>query len=672
MGSGLWRTRGNLVCVKALSSSLEADQRGVRRLPHVEATVLQQRFRAPVLPFDLIHEANGEHHPTAATITDTGALLTAFNDNGTIRVRRTTDPSPNSDFDTFLNAAGFTDSGVGIALGGFPGVVFLMYAAGPALNVRVSVNDGVSWGAEATLVTEGDDIDDVALAFAAEDEGCAFYLVNGDLKRLRYSSGWAGSGTSWTHGAMVDSLNGVGVTYDADYRLAITGVDDDGQPTTWASTMFDVNPVPNLFTTPQVVAVSDADATTSYHAPSILQVAFETRIFFTVTESGNVAGSRVHWSHHPPASDHLSINWSEPAPFDSDSAHGVAVLENDGDVYVFDGEAVYHATHQTAPLADLTAQLVRMTYDLGQYHAKLEATFSDPANVATFTAATDLTGFTLRIRPGYVSNDGDPEFGVALHFAIDRHTYTVDDKGRRTLTIHGTGQWEQLARWRAPAAWQVAATTSSRGALFQRVGALAAIDITSGGGGTAWTTFQPAFTVAPGESGAVAASRLLAVAGEEAIDDAGLFTVLTTSDVSQEDYGPGDHPFTELQLTASTPPANWVRVTGPDRRADSHDFSSIHRRGPALAPVRNLDANSDEKAEAYAAAALARRLRDRAAGQLTAPLHSGLQLFDVITVTDDPLSATAMPLRVTNIRATFDRRPNRQPLYTHTLALSPV
>ena len=118
---------------------------------------------------------------------------------------------------------------------------------------------------------------------------------------------------------------------------------------------------------------------------------------------------------------------------------------------------------------------------------------------------------------------------------IERVSHTFAP-GKSTTTIEAGGGWEQLERWRAPQAWQVAAGAMTRDAIFQRVASRAGLEWLSGTGDEApssdWTTYKPAFAVAQGESGKAVLLRLLAVVPDYVRANGGTLTVLGIPDVS--------------------------------------------------------------------------------------------------------------------------------------------
>ena len=89
-----------------------------------------------------------------------------------------------------------------------------------------------------------------------------------------------------------------------------------------------------------------------------------------------------------------------------------------------------------------------------------------------------------------------------------------------------------------------------------------------------------------------------------------------------EAYGADGHPVASLALREGAPAANWVRLRGPGREADAHDFAGIARDGARLRLVRD-DASSGAAARARAAAALARARREERTGLLVAPFTPG-------------------------------------------------
>ena len=383
------------------------------------------------------------------------------------------------------------------------------------------------------------------------------------------------------------------------------------------------------------VAEADSASTVSFLNPAIANVAGQLHAYFTQHETANVANDRAMYSR-PTIGAGASGQWSEPAPHEASNALGVAFPSVAGsDVWLTTPSRVWHASR--GDTADLSVSVVSASYALAPSGSTatvvLDAHYTRPAALAL--------GATLELTPGYASGTaGAPEYGTSQAFTISR-IRNSSSNGRATTTITAVGAWGALERWHAPQAWQTAASLLTRAAIFARIARRAGIDVTSASSphtpSTDWSTYEPAFAIAAGESGGNIARRLLAVVPDFVRDSASNGTMevagLTPSDPVTAYGGSGELPLLALAIDEAERPANWLRVQGPDRYADTFDFRDVYQNGPHLKDVRNLDATTDAKAEAWAANALAREISTTPRGRATVPFDASLELYDGVDVT---------------------------------------
>ena len=189
--------------------------------------------------------------------------------------------------------------------------------------------------------------------------------------------------------------------------------------------------------------------------------------------------------------------------------------------------------------------------------------------------------------------------------------------------------------------------TVTRGNTFQRVAALAGLEVSAASGGfapsTAWTTDTPAFAIAAGEKGSTTLQRLLAVTPDfvrPAFGSGGLEICTVPVDTSGAPIfalgrGTGAaYPLLDLQLADQLAP-NLFRLQGPDRYADSarlgaDGYVDILSVGPAAQLVRDLDATTNTAATTRADNARKRALQLEPRGRAVVPFHPGLELFDPV------------------------------------------
>ena len=501
----------------------------------------------------------------------------------------------------------------------------------------------MTWGTASTLVTEATAIEHIAAAYTTSGDVVVFYTLTGTttLKSIRRTGGvWAGSGTAWSRGGSAASLTGIAVAYDgADFALLIAGTEvTTTNPRVWAIRMGDTFlPAGAWSSLNNAVAEADALSTVSFAAPSIALVSLNCQGTYAQLETGDVAVSRAFTSHPQPSGSVGSV-WREGAPHEAQGDHGLAIATDTagGQVIASRPGGVWLAPIGTA--TSYTDQLVSCSYTIGLESARCSVELDDVAGTLLADGAL-FAGAELAISGGYVSNGASAEFGVTEAFTIDRVLTRVAG-GRRTVTVEASSAWEHLARWRAPQAWQVAAGVKTRSQVFQRIAARAgcawALGTDPDAPSSDWSAYSPAFSVAIAETGAAVLKRLLAVVPDFIRANGVVAEVVstTTSDTVAKAYAWPEYSALARVADAGDV-ANWLRVQGPDRYADAMDFDGIYAHGAEFRQLRNLDADTDAKANAWSANALRRVVVEKPAAQLTAPFHPGLQLLDRVTVDSD-------------------------------------
>ena len=665
----------------SIASSLAEHQRGTNRVPALAVTASATRFGSEILRWTRYYTGAENDSPHAVTMADDGSLVRARNDAGTLYVSRVATPGSGSTYSSWTNLVAVS-SGTGVALAAMTGELLLAYVdnASLTLKVRTSADNGASWSAATTVVTEGSSIGSLAVSYNASGDACLFYTLGTTttLKRLRRTAGtWAGAGTNWSNSALVASLTGVAATHDGgDFQLVITGTAvTTTHKRVWGVIMGDGNLPANVWGGLTSIAESDSLSTVTYAGPSVVLLGFDYRAAFAHKEAGNVAANRAYLTH-PPHGYGIASDWSEPAPHEATGGNGLALAASATAAWATTPSGVWYAPRPQAQSLSARVVSCRFRQDSRASAATLELDNHDGAlNGApngSFPAL--LAGGSIALSPGYASGTAAaPQYGVTHGLTISRLTYGVKD-GRATVTLEATGPWEALAHWRAPQAWQTAAAAMTRGALFARVCARAGVPASTGGS-TDWTTYQPAFAIAGGETGSSVAERLLSVASDFVRPTSGGgFTVraLAAGDATDASYGgTGEHPIVSLRLSDSPASANWLRLQGPDRYADSVALAELYQHGPRLRVVRSQDATTDARANAYAANAARREVVLDDQGELRCPLHAGQELFDVLGLTSPLLGVSARKARIVALAWEYRRGGAKlaPPVYESTYTL---
>ncbi len=628
-----------------LGSALESHQQQPRRLPALSLTV--NATRNGILSLRPTQDVDGAETevPHAATFANS-TFLQVRNDAGAIKTRQ--------DFGSWSASIGAVAAGSPVAIAAYASEALILVGDGTTLKAWTSANDGSTWSGPTTIVTEAAAIGAVAAAYRpSTGNACAFYTLGttSTLKRLRRTSGsWAGSGTTWTRTADVNTITGLAASWSAnDFRLIVTGTAaTTTHPRVWAVSMGDGNIPANAWSSLISVAEADASGGITFAAPFIAQAGITGFATFRQVEVNGVPYDRFMLTHE--VSDHLAP-WREPVPLEGSSAYGLAIAYDGVDTVRFSTTADSWLAPDAGASHDLSSRLLALSWRQDPLSLRARATIDNHDGAF----AIDLTGYPairpgndLRIQHGYRSGTaGAAQYGLTVRFQLTRVTHQLAN-GKATLELEAAGPWEQLASWRAPQAWTAPASTT-RATIFSRLAARAGLELSTSGQlppSTAWSSDTPEFAITAGESGRSALERLLApttdfLRGTDAFQICGL----DPADSSEYTYGPGAHEIAALALS-NAPLPNWARVQGPDRYAEAFEAEEAAAFGPRMVFLRNLSATTDSLINAAAAGALRRERLAQPRGELTAPANVGQELYDVVTLNAPHLGLTSQDYRV--------------------------
>ncbi len=667
--------------MKAISATLEAHQQGRARVPSVRVIARPERWGVPLARWTRYYTGTENDSPHGCAVAGDGSLVRARNDAGTLYVSRVASPGSGSTYSSWTNLQA-VESGTGVSVTANAGEVIVCYIrdSGLKLCVRSSFDNGATWATEVVVRSEANAFVSTSIALEAGASGAdaAIFAPKQGLGVVRVQERLAGVWThrgGWSRVGDVEVITGMAAMHDGvDYHAIVTGtVDTTLEPVVYSYLWGDTGFPDNQWSSPTTVAIADVASGTTFARPYIAQPGgVDFRVSWTAREAGNVAVDRVYTAQTPSSAAGNPADWSEAQPHEALTVEGLALAaQNTDQPWGTTPDGVWFA--DLGDSSDVTNLVEEMRLDVGPFSASGRLVLSnDDGELLGLPNATYpglVTGGTVEVAPGYLSGAaGAGEYGVAHHLLVKRLDYERDG-GRARVVVHVEGHWERLAGWRASEAVQIVSGALTRSALFGLVLAKVAIRV-SGSGSSDWFTLTPGFAIAPGESGLAAARRLLAVAEVVALADGDTIDIEALDEVSDYTYSPTDHPIVELASWDEAPPANWLRVQGPDRYADNHDFPSIYRDGAALRQLRNLEADSDVKATAFADAALDRDLREQVAGVLRSAVNAGQQIYDVVTVTDADVGVTAVKYRVMGIELRYSRAPAKRAVYDQVLALA--
>jgi len=272
-------------------------------------------------------------------------------------------------------------------------------------------------------------------------------------------------------------------------------------------------------------------------------------------------------------------------------------------------------------------------------------------------------GAEVRIGTGYKTASG-PLASDGPWCWIDGIEYRTH-RGEGSVVISGRNGWGLLEAWRARRtyAWAVGQTNifNILLQLFARVG----LEFSSVSASADATNLKPAFAIQPGESGLTAVQRLLVMLSD-AIYMEGQYGYLKNplaSDAAVVDYG-ATYPILAARYTNAGAKANRVQVFGSTTFSEAFDWPSIDLAYDRVAHVSDRNLTTQALTDSRAAALLRHALTEARADEITVPVHCGLQLWDVISVTDAGAGLVAAKRRVAGIemrystgeRGTYEQR----------------
>jgi hypothetical protein len=244
----------------------------------------------------------------------------------------------------------------------------------------------------------------------------------------------------------------------------------------------------------------------------------------------------------------------------------------------------------------------------------------------------------------------------------------VRSQGRAVVVVKASDGWSLLERWRPRRSvqWTKDGGTSLSGIaswIVQRAGAA----LSTSGASSVWTGLQPGFALHPRLDAGRAVRRLLALAPDGAYWQNGSLRVrdLPASESAAYDYGPGDHPLRALTLV-DLQGANRFQVVGDAVSGERFDWEAIYAQGEAVALEYDLNRDAASEADDLAAAMQRKAEIAARADVLVAAVNCGLELYDVVTVTDTALGLDEENRRVTAFR--IDYQPARA-VYEQTVEL---
>ncbi|TAK33758.1 MAG: hypothetical protein EPO21_11800 [Chloroflexota bacterium] len=666
--------------MQTLSATLVAAQKSRSLVPYVKVETWDETARVKILSWSRWYTGTEADSPHAAWVSGDGSLIRARATGGKLYVQRVANPTAESDYSAWIELAVGIHASSPVALCGVGSIVALFYvdAAGTGVKYRASGENGASWTDEVAAGVAGGTVSQLAAVSRDASNLVVFLSVGGTVSSLTYADGW-GAVTAWTN--VVKTVTGLAAFYGGDYNLVVTGTDTTDSCHVW-TTIFGDNYSYAVGDWGPLVDVVTASAGTGveYHQPA---VGFPDvyRLWYLEKYTGTVAYSRPYWSHGiRGAADYASNVWREPVPFDLSSTRGLSMAYSspsaEGQVFVTASSGVWRAA-LSSTVHDLTGDVLELNLHEGERAGRAVVTLrnDDGRYNAGGSFAEGLgKGWQLEVSLGARTTEGN-ETGTARLFWIQSWRRSCEAR-RAVIVLEAVDAWGLLELWRARRHLSWTAGSMTRFQLLQAVVGFVGLELASIGSlSSEMSADQPAFAIAPGESGATAVRRLLDQVPEVLFwrQATGYVKSVSASDSASYAYGT-DHVIYRGEAMEEAYRVNRVQVFGAGTYGEEQTWDEIAGVGDRLTQVVDLNLNTADRVNGRAAAVKRKWELAATPTMLVTPVSCGVELYDVVTVTESRLGLSTAKRRVRGYtvryaRSSTQRGPERRGLWEMDLVL---
>jgi len=625
--------------LRTLSATLLAAQKSPARFPYVRVEVKERVGGVIRLNWARLYSGSEPDFYHAATMPGDGSLLRTRVDSSDYQLyyQRVANPGPGSDFSAWTSF-GSVSSLSGIALASSGAMVLLFYV-GPAFQAiycRESTDYGQSFGSPVTVTSTSSTVGWLAAALNGQGVVALFYSVGGTVYVVKRSGGnWSASG-GWSNS--LASVSGLGVVYPpaADWNLAVAGQNSSGNRGLWTCIYGDgySQPAGNWSALKEVIGAGSGSAV-EFCCPS-LDLPDVFRLFLVEKYTGTQSYSRPLRAHSPPGADFINNLWREPVPFDLSSSYGLAQSHSSSHAWLSRPSGVWRSPISQAAL-DISADLVELSLSEEPFGAKARLEFRNDdgryGGIGSGGYVAIRKGSEIAISPGYRTSAG-VEVSSGPAYWIRGWQY-ISRGGLSRFVLEAENGWGLLDAWRARRQFNWAAGQKNILQLLMFVLARAGLELTVLSSSSALNNNYPAFSLYPGDSGAQAVRRLLALVSDVLFFRGGCGYIRNpqASDASNYSYGTG-HAVIEGLYTGAAQQPNRVQVYGSGLMAESFDWPEINDNFDRLVQVHDLNLDSLSKVQQRAEAELRQAQIAATGGEITVPLNCGQELYDVVDITD--------------------------------------
>ncbi|MFN3975067.1 MAG: hypothetical protein ACK4K2_07355, partial [Dehalococcoidia bacterium] len=603
----------------------------------------------------------------ATAVAGDGALLRARAEpyTGRLLVQRVPSPGPGSDFSqwTQVDTASIV-CGIALATHGASALLcFVDMADGRTIYTRESGDYGATWGPRQTVAVspEGSVVGHLACAYNSAGVPALFYtLPQGVYVSTRSGGAWSAP-SLW--GFTTLDVLGLGVTYWADWHLAVAGREASSQDAVlWTRTYGDGGAYP-VKTWGPVTELLRARAGSGllYRYPSLavsdpLSDAY--RMTFVEDLDGALALHGIATLRGTAFGDAL---WREPMAVDLPAPYGAALAAGGGRLFLTTPSVVWVGDLFLVSL-DATPDLLALRWEEGPFRGEGMLLLHNEQGAYN---ALGL-GWEVLCALGYRTSAGE-EVLLRLVGWVEGWEHLLQG-GMRLLRLEVRDAWGLLEGWRARRqfSWK-GGSASVRDILafvLRRVG----LTLDTSQASTLSAQRKPSFTLPPGVSAAEGVRRLLAPLADRLIfrGSQGLLRERRPDAPTEYTYG-ALHPILEGRRGRQALTANRVQVLWAQGVQEALAWDDLWALGERLRQLHDLNEASASSARERAQREIARLQQEADVAALVVRPNCAQEIEDIVAVEDSRLGLAGERFRVGGITWEFARWP--RPRWAQTLAL---
>ncbi|MCJ7509485.1 MAG: hypothetical protein MUP14_01170 [Dehalococcoidia bacterium] len=656
--------------MRTLPSDLLAAQKSASAIPYVKVEIIDRIGGIRRLDWQRLYSGSEADSYHAATMPGDGSLIRCRVGSGSLYRQRVTSPGAGSNFSswTFVDAA--ANAGVALASQAARVLLFYVDTNGKTIYVRESTNYGATFGSATAITTAAAAVGWLAADFKDDNTVLLIYSVGGTVYAVKRSGSTWGSPAAWTNS--LASVSGLACQYAADFNVVVSGSDAQGAYKVWTCIYGDgYSQSVGTWSLLWEVAVASAGSNMEFRAPS-LAYPDVFRLTFVEKYTGSESYSRPHFSFSPALADYVENLWREPVPMNVTSDYGLAIACSTRDVWLTTPSGVWQAS-LTTPVLDVTADVLELTTETDPGGGSLRLVLrNDDGRYLDLSGekAVIKAGGEVRVSPGYQPASG-PLASAGLDYWIEGWEYTSGE-GQATLVLHARDAWHLLEGWRARRQYAWAQGEDNIFQLFSFILARASLEFSNAGGSSVIGAHYPSFTIQPGESGATAVRRLLAMV-PDVIFFRGHHAYIKNpraDEASAYSYGT-EHAIFRGRYGSQRPQANRAQVFGDGAFVEGFDWDEIDAAFDRVRQVHDLNLSTVARARDRADAEMRHQEIASGDGEIVVPVNCGQELYDVISITDESAGLTSAQRRVLGLSIRYSAG-GRVPVYEQRLSLGAV